>query len=163
MLLHPGLLLTVILNFLYWAMVSLGTAWLGSSYDRERINIDHPLFSQRNWEKNGSTYERLLNVRMWKDHLPDWGGMFAGGFSKKRLESGSSQYLERFVAESCRGEAIHWIVMFFGPVSLLWNPLWAAAIMTAYGVAANLPCIIVQRYNRIRLRRLLRGRRGNEL
>ncbi|MCF7734052.1 MAG: hypothetical protein K9N23_20380 [Akkermansiaceae bacterium] len=36
-----------------------------------------------------------------------------------------------------------------------WNSWWADAVMAAYAIAANLPCILAQRYNRLRLRRLL--------
>ena len=38
-----------------------------------------------------------------------------------------------------------------GPVFLLWNPWWLGLLMFAYAVIANLPCLIVQRYNRARL------------
>lgn len=159
MLLQPGIMLTVVLNILFWAVVSFGIAWLGSRFSRDRIKPAHPVFRRREWEQNGAIYEKTLQVRRWKDHLPDWGGIFAGGFSKGRLRSVDDGYLRRFVIESCRGEAVHWAVMFLGPLSLIWNPWWGGTIMTAYGIAANLPCIIVQRYNRIRLQRLLEVRK----
>ena len=37
----------------------------------------------------------------------------------------------------------------------LWNPCWADLVMVAYALAANLPCILAQRYNRSRFQRLL--------
>jgi hypothetical protein len=40
------------------------------------------------------------------------------------------------------------------PIFFLWNPPWACAVVEAYGVAANLPFIIVQRYNRAGLLRI---------
>ena len=40
----------------------------------------------------------------------------------------------------------------------LWNTPPIGLIMIAYGAAANVPCIIVQRYNRNRIRRVLRQR-----
>jgi len=43
------------------------------------------------------------------------------------------------------------------PVFYLWNPPWACVVMTLYGFAANLPCILVQRANRIKIERILRG------
>ncbi|MBN2587193.1 MAG: hypothetical protein JXA64_02185 [Candidatus Fermentibacteraceae bacterium] len=149
------------LNVLFWAVVSMGAAWLGTRFPAGRICIDGWMFRQRDWERGGRTYERLLKVRGWKDHLPDWGGVFAGGFSKGRLQSASTDYLERFAAETCRGEAVHWAVMISGPLSLIWNPWWAGMLMVLYGTGANLPCIIVQRYNRIRLLNLLRNRRND--
>jgi len=36
-----------------------------------------------------------------------------------------------------------------------WNPWWLAKAMLAFGVLANVPCLLVQRYNRARLERAL--------
>jgi glycosyl-4,4'-diaponeurosporenoate acyltransferase len=33
----------------------------------------------------------------------------------------------------------------------LWNPPWAVAVMFIYATVANVPCLLVQRYNRARL------------
>ena len=44
------------------------------------------------------------------------------------------------------------------PVFFLWNPWWADLVMVAYALAANLPCILAQRYNRLRFQRLLARR-----
>ena len=38
------------------------------------------------------------------------------------------------------------------------NPLWLTACMGVYAVAANGPCIVVQRYNRARIENILRRR-----
>jgi glycosyl-4,4'-diaponeurosporenoate acyltransferase len=48
------------------------------------------------------------------------------------------------------------------PIFALWNPAALMAAMVAYAVVANLPCLVVQRYNRGRLLRVLarRERRG---
>lgn len=66
----------------------------------------------------------------------------------------SPAYLERFVRETCRGEAVHWVVFACALLFFLWNPWWIGLIMVAYAAAVNVPCIIAQRYNRIRLVRL---------
>jgi len=81
--------------------------------------------------------------------------MFAGGFSKAALASTSGEYLRRFLLETCRGELVHWAVMSASLLFFLWNPWWAGVAMVAYAVAVNLPCILVQRYNRARLARIL--------
>jgi glycosyl-4,4'-diaponeurosporenoate acyltransferase len=57
--------------------------------------------------------------------------------------------------ETCRGEAVHWIVLFCSGLFFLWNPQWLAWCMVVYAILANLPCIIVQRYNRLRMARVL--------
>ena len=42
------------------------------------------------------------------------------------------------------------------PIFFIWNPPWARWVMTVYALAANLPCILVQRYNRFTLNRIAR-------
>lgn len=46
------------------------------------------------------------------------------------------------------------------PVFFLWNRWWADLIMASYAVLANLPCILVQRYNRLRFQRVLTKQSG---
>lgn len=99
-------------------------------------------------------YERLLGIKRWKDRLPDGSGWFKGGFAKATLSRREPRYLERFLRETWRGELCHWSVLALTPVFFLWNPLWADLVIVVYAVAANLPCILVQRYNRRRLQRL---------
>ena len=41
------------------------------------------------------------------------------------------------------------------PLFFLWNRPWVGGLMVAYGILGNLPCILVQRYNRLRLTRLI--------
>jgi len=47
----------------------------------------------------------------------------------------------------------------FVPIFFLWNPWWADLIIVIYAVAANVPCILAQRYNRLRFHRLLARKR----
>lgn len=91
--------------------------------------------------------------------LPD-GSLMANsrGFRKKKLRSYTSEYLERFLLESCRTEMTHllailpfWVFWFFTPPQVPW-------MMLAYALIVNLPCMIVQRYNRPRIIRILRKR-----
>ena len=45
-----------------------------------------------------------------------------------------------------------------GPLFVLWNPPLAAGLLIGYGVVANLPFIVIQRYNRFRTQALLERR-----
>ena len=98
-------------------------------------------------------------MRRWKGLLPDGAALFKKGFRKKKLNARDPGYMERFVKETCRGEAVHWAVLGCSFLFFLWNPWWAGLIMVVYALAANLPCIVTQRYNRIRLMRVI-GRTG---
>jgi glycosyl-4,4'-diaponeurosporenoate acyltransferase len=112
------------------------------------------LFRPRIWEAEGRLYRRL-GVRIWKEWLPDGAGIFPDGFRKRHVTEYDEFYLKRFILETCRAEAVHWVILSLTPLFFLWNPLPAALFMIPFSLLINGPCIIVQRYNRPRLRRLL--------
>lgn len=147
----------IAVNVMAWLAIHLGLAWLGTRLPAGLFDPASWPYRSRTWERGGRLYQRLFAVRSWKGLLPDGAAMFAGGFPKASLREMSEEYLRRFIVETCRGEAVHWAVLLCSPLFFLWNPRWAGLVMVAYGLAANLPCIIVQRYNRARLRRLLRA------
>ena len=68
--------------------------------------------------------------------------------------------LGRYLVETRRGELAHWAIMAAAPLFLLWNPWTIWLLMVAYAVVANLPCIVIQRYNRARLLRILKRRQA---
>jgi glycosyl-4,4'-diaponeurosporenoate acyltransferase len=117
---------------------------------------DSWLYQQRSWEKNGRIYERLFRLKSWKKKLPDGAAVFKNGFEKKRLKETSQKYLLDFISETCRAELTHWIVFLFGFIFLIWNIWWVGMVMIVYATIVNIPCIITQRYNRIKLHRIIR-------
>jgi len=58
--------------------------------------------------------------------------------------------------ETRRAELTHWLLMVPAPFFFLWNPAWAGWVMIVYALLANCPFIMIQRYNRPRLERVLR-------
>jgi glycosyl-4,4'-diaponeurosporenoate acyltransferase len=48
-----------------------------------------------------------------------------------------------------------WLAIGCAPLFFLRNPWWGDLIIVGYAVAANLPCILAQRYNRARFQRFL--------
>lgn len=105
--------------------------------------------------RSGRWFERTLLIKRWKDLIPDGASWFDGGFEKASLRHKDPRHLRRFVAETRRGEACHWAAIAITPVFFLWNPMWADMVMAAAMLAANAPCIAIQRYNRARLVRVL--------
>ncbi len=139
----------VVLNCAGWPLIQLGLAWLF-------IRMPDAWF-----KPPGSSafevwlYDRVFHVKRWKDKLPDAAAWFGGGFAKRSLSDRQPEYLARFIRETWRGELCHWCALACVPVFFLWNPWWADAVIVVYAVTANFPCILAQRHNRIRLRRLL--------
>jgi glycosyl-4,4'-diaponeurosporenoate acyltransferase len=140
------------LNLAGWCGIQFGLAWLFLKLPVGRFNPA----GEFGWERNGKIYQSLFRVKSWLPLLPDGGGWFPGGFRKGALLAGDRDYLYRFLRETRRGELCHWAAIGCSPLFFLWNPLWGDVVIVAYALAANLPCIIAQRYNRIRIRRVLR-------
>ena len=105
----------------------------------------------RRWESR-RRYEHWLGVRRWKDRLPEAGTWF-GGVSKRHLPSVQEGGRARFVAESLRAERVHFALIAVIPLTMAWSRGWWVVINVAFGLVVNMPCIIVARYNRIRLTR----------
>jgi glycosyl-4,4'-diaponeurosporenoate acyltransferase len=141
----------VALNIGGWLVIQLGLAWL---FTRMPATWFRP-GAGCGWEEGGRFYEQVFRIKQWKDRLPDAARWFGGGFAKGSLAGADPGYLRRFVCETWRGELCHWCAIACIPLFFLWNPWWGNWIIVAYAVAANLPCILVQRYNRLRFRRVL--------
>jgi glycosyl-4,4'-diaponeurosporenoate acyltransferase len=141
----------VVLNVAGWPLIQFGLAW---AFTRMPVTWFNPRRACA-WEAGGRFYERVFGIKRWKDQLPDAARWFSGSFAKATLAGTKADYLRRFVCETWRGELCHWVALGFAPVFFLWNPLWADLVMVGYAVAANLPCILAQRYNRARFQRLL--------
>ncbi len=133
------------LGLSYWAnqrplSFFQGKAWLSRVYS---------------FEARGEFYEKFFFIRLWKEQVPD-AAPWMQGFEKKRLRSRDPEYLQTFHDETIRSEASHWLQLISLLLLLLWNPMpFAAPIILGYAVSSNLPCIVLQRYNRLRFRRLL--------
>lgn len=147
--------LTIIVDFAAWFFVHMGSALLTLNLPDRFFDNDNYLYRSRNWEKSGEIWQNLFRVRAWKDRLPDGATILKKGFPKKKLQSRDPDYLAAFIRESRRAELTHWIAMPPAVLFFLWNPPPVGLIMIVYALAANIPCVVAQRYNRARLQRIL--------
>jgi glycosyl-4,4'-diaponeurosporenoate acyltransferase len=148
------ILWTVLLDVAAWGTWSTICGVIAWRYPAPRLATDGFVTRLRRWERGGRAYERI-GIRRWKDRMPEAGALFPGGVSKRSTGGRSPEALRRFAVETRRAELTHWWVMAAGPFFVLWNPPGLAAVMVGYGVAANLPCILIQRFNRGRVLRLM--------
>lgn len=151
-----GLWGLVVVNILAWLLIHLGVAGWGTQLAPHRFNPAGWLFRPRRWERGGRFYETIFLIKVWKPWLPDGAALFRKGFRKKRIQARGADYLNRFLIETCRSEGVHWVVFGFSLVFFFWNSWGVGLVMVAYGLVANLPCILVQRYNRLRLAAVLK-------
>ena len=151
---NAGLGLVVLADSVVWAGWSAVVGYGAHHLPPRVVESDNRLTRLRSWERSGRAYE-ALGIRRWKDRLPEAGAVFGGGVSKRALPGRGADDLERFAAETRRAELVHWAIPLITPVFALWNPPALLAAMVAYAVVANAPCIAIQRFNRVRITRVL--------
>lgn len=114
------------------------------------------VFKTYRWEKEGELWDRIFAVKSWKDKVPDGAALFNLGYEKQHLPSHQKSDIAEFSLETKRAELTHWGILLISPIFFLWNPNWAAWLNVLYGCIANIPFILIQRYNRPRLERIRR-------
>ena len=154
---------TVVLCFAVWPVLQLAAAFVCLHVPDRFYSADAPLFRTRRFEQDGMLYDRLFRVSRWKHLIPDGGrALNKNGFKKKRLANFSEANLRRFLVESARAELTNWLAIFPFWVFWFFTPRPVPWLMLAYALAVNLPCIIVQRYNRPRVKRFIECRARRE-
>jgi len=154
MLVHLPTAITILIDVAAWFVIHMGVSYIMARQPLTSFNNSSWLYRKRNWERNGKFYEKFFRLKSWKRKLPDGAAIFKNGFEKKHLKETNKDYLYSFIRETCRAELTHWIVFLFGPVFFIWNLWWVGIVMILYATIANIPCVITQRYNRIRLQRI---------
>ncbi len=145
-----------------WLLVHVGAGYLVHRLPARVLERDGWLFRSRSVEDHGRVYVRLFRIKRWKRFLPEAGDVFRGGFDKATLAATNDAYLRAYVRETRRAELGHWLTMAVAPLFFLWNPWYVGVVVQAYALAVNGPCIASQRYNRIRLQRVLARRAGDQ-
>ena len=146
-------------NILGWPVIHLTIGAIAVRIPSKHFADDFWLTAPNGWEHDGRLYRNLFEIRKWKKLLPD-GAPWLGGFAKNKLANREPSYLAEFLVETRRAELAHWLMLCCLPIFFTWNPPWACWIMTLYALAANIPCILAQRYNRLVLSRVVRNRRN---
>ena len=145
----------VVVDVVVWAVVGTAIGFGLHRVPAARFAEDSWLTRLRPFERDGRWYEAHLHIKAWKSRLPEAGALFRDGFSKRSLAAGSREHLARFIIETRRAELTHWAVLAIAPLFALWNPWGLTLVMWLYAVLANVPCLLIQRYNRARLLRVL--------
>ena len=108
------------------------------------------------WEKGGRVYVKL-HIDSWKKLVPDMSRVLPD-MVRKELPAGgavTAEQAERLVQETCRAAVVHGASCLLGLACLwLWPGWGGVAVVLVWVLLANLPFILIQRYNRPRLARL---------
>ncbi len=152
----------VIRCILYLAFIGAACFVLGRVLPKSAFDPDRPPFRLYGWEREGAAYN-AIGVRKWKEKLPDMSAILPKAMPSKRLpKEPTPESLELMIRETCVAEWIHGLLCLLGfGCVLLWKGLWGWAVSVLYFVG-NVPFIIIQRYNRPKLTRILRRLREKE-
>ena len=99
---------------------------------------------------------RVLGVKGWQSKVPDMSRIFPALMPAKKLTADTFADLPRMIQETCVAEMIHFLLSLSGLACLvIWPGAGGIILTTVYILLGNLPFIIIQRYNRPRLQKLL--------
>ena len=106
------------------------------------------------FEKEGRFYDKF-GVRYWQKRAPDMSKLLPFLMPKKNLCANCKNQLPRMIRETCVAELIHWALCISGLYCLrLWSGIGGILVVIANTIG-NLAFVIIQRYNRPRLIRLM--------
>jgi len=141
----------LIIIFLHSSFVTIVCSHLSFDF----FNKDNRFTKIRKWENNGKIYSDIFKIKLWKDVLPELRLPTIQKFRKKSLDSTDPVYIGRFAAETRRSEFTHTIIILGACVFFYKDGLVMGSIIFSATLILNLPFIIIQRYNRPRMQRLL--------
>lgn len=150
---NPG---TIILDILSWIIFHLSIGYWSSKISIEKFDPDRWYYRSHPWEKNGEIYQKLFRVKDWKRYIPSGAAVYKGAYEIKHLGETTIENLRLWIKESCRSEFCHIMMILPGFSFFLWNDIATGWWMVAYAFANNLVPIIMQRYNRPRVQKLLK-------
>jgi glycosyl-4,4'-diaponeurosporenoate acyltransferase len=147
-------LVGLVSSALGWLLWSLLVGALANRIPADWLARDH-WFWRRPWGESRLGFEGRLAIRRWKPWLPDAGNALPSGVAKASLVGRERRDLGRLVLETRRAELVHLALWLFWIITPLWLPPMGVLINLLFATLFNLPCLWVQRYNRLRLQRLL--------
>ena len=129
---------------------------LGRLLPKRWFKYDAPPFRALPFE-NGGHFYRKLGIHRWHKRLPDMSHILPGVMKPKQLIGHiTAAEAELMVQETCVAEFIHFLLIILSlGVTRIWSgtPGWICWLLCVVG---NLPFIMIQRFNRPRLRAALK-------
>ena len=139
--------------FFYLAATVIFGFLLGRLLPKRWFSAECFPFRSQPWEEK---LYRLLRVKQWQNKLPDMSRIFPKLMPAKRLTPQTMTDLPRMIEETCVAEAVHALLSLTG-LGFLWivPGMWGALWTAVYILLGNVAYIMIQRYNRPRLQKLL--------
>ena len=152
--------------FLYIFLLGLICFPFGRLLAKISFRTDRFPFRPFPFEREGKLYEKI-GIRGWQNKAPDISKLIPGIVPRKEMpRRPDAEALRRMINETCVAELTHALLCFAGLALLrLWPGAGGIVLITLYVLLGNVPFILIQRYNRPRLQKLLRiseKRKGKE-
>jgi glycosyl-4,4'-diaponeurosporenoate acyltransferase len=143
------------LNLLFFLLISVVISLIAEKLPNSLYNYKFWLFKEKSWEKGGRFYEKWFVVKSWKCRLPEISDFLKSRFTKKHLNNNNKEYLKVFLMESCKSEFTHWMIIVSSLFFYINEDLPSVISIFFLSCILNVPYIIIQRYNRPRIIKLL--------
>ena len=133
----------------YLALLGVLSYLIGEAIPKSRFHPDRFPFTPRRWEKGGKIYD-WFGIRRWKDRVPDMSRVFTKRMIPKRFgKCPNAEECAVLAIETCRAEAVHTVLCFLSiPLIFFWSERQIGVLVMLIDILANLPFIMIQRYNR---------------
>ena len=137
----------------YYALLGVVSFFNGRLLPKRCFRSDRFPYRCAPWE---AKLYRALRVHDWQDKAPDMSRIVPKLIPAKKLDADFRTQLPRMLEETCVAEFTHFVLILLGFYALrLWPGPGGAIVTAVYILFGNLPFILIQRYNRPRLQRLL--------
>lgn len=140
----------------YLIFLGIASHIIGEAVPRSLFNPYAFPYKCYPFEKGGKIYS-LLRVEKWKDIVPDMSKFFPKMVAKKVKNHSDAASLEKLLKETCVAECTHYWLSIFGLACFWIMPGIGGIVITAVWIIfGNIPFMIIQRYNRPRIEKLLK-------
>ena len=134
-----------------WAAWGALVGLVASKLPDQRFANDGPLTRLRPWERDGRLWA-VVGLRRWKRFVPEVGWLT--GSAPEEALAARRRWPEAARDGDSAGRSRALGRLLASPRDADMGPAWIFGVMVIYGLCANVPCIIIQRYNRGRLLRV---------
>ena len=141
----------------YYAIVGIAMFFAGRLIARHSFRYDSFPFRPFRFERDGQIYKRI-GINRWQGRAPDMSVICKRLMPPKKMEGRPDRArLLLMIQETCVAELTHAVLCAAGIASFwLWPGAGGVIIWLVYCAVGNIPFILIQRYNRPRLVKLLR-------
>lgn len=141
--------------FAYLVMISFLAFLVGRILPYRWFHYDRFPYKPLPFEKDGKVYLRL-KINRWQKKMPDMSKIVPKLIPPKRMADPSVESITVLIKETCIAELIHAVFALVGLGGLWIWPGWGGFLFVfLYIFLGHVPFILIQRYNRPRLVKLM--------